>query len=1398
QTDFAVGSPIANRQKVELEPLIGFFVNTLVLRANLAGAPTVRELLARVRDTTLAAYAHQDVPFEELVQAIQPARDLSRNPLFQVMFVLQNTPLAAVELPAVTLTPVPVDPGIARFDLTLALTETDTGLHAALEYNTAVFTAETAGRLLSQYQAILEHCCAMPDQPITAIPLLSADERQLLLSQGSATVAPYPEERALHELFTAQAQRTPDAIAVVFEAGTRERVTLTYGALNQRANQLAHHLRSLGVGDHTRGRRAETLVGVCLDRSLDLVVALLAVLKAGGAYLPLDPSYPAERLMYMLADAGTRIVVTTAALADRLAPGDVQLVRVDVDAETIAAAPVDAPAVAVPSDGLAYVIYTSGSTGRPKGVQISHANVLRLMHATDAWFGFGPTDVWTLFHSYAFDFSVWELWGALLYGGRLVVVPFFVSRSPEAFRRLLASERVTVLNQTPSAFRQLMRADEEAAARDEQAALALRYVILGGEALDPTMLRGWVVRHGIDTPQLVNMYGITETSVHVTYHVITVDDVRGTSSSPIGVQIPDLSLHVLDARGHLVPPGVPGELHVGGAGIARGYLGQPSLTAERFVPDPFSGIPGARMYRSGDLARRMYDGRLEYRGRLDSQVKLRGFRIELGEIEATLRTHPGVVDAVVLVRGAGDERRLVAWFVATDLVSQAELRTHVATYLPAYMVPAAFVKIDTLPLTPNGKVDQHALPTPTAIDRQHDAALVAPRTPTEAQLTAIWQELLDRQQIGIHDSFFDLGGHSLLATQVMSRLRDVFQVELPIRQLFQTPTVAELAAIIEAQRERLGAPPMPPIRRAERAGPLPLSFAQQRLWFLDQLQPNSALYNIPVAAQLSGPLDVFALEASLNTIVQRHESLRTTFAQIEDQAVQIIVPTLSLTLPVLDLSALPADERQLQMNRTTQAEAAQPFVLSRPPLIRCRLLRLAVDEHVLLVTLHHIVSDGWSMDVLVRELAAIYGATVRGATPQLDPLPVQYADYAIWQREWLAGAPLEAQLAYWRRQLAGVPALIELPTDRPRPVIQTFRGAQLPFIVPARRTAALRQLSRQTDTTLFMLLLAAFQTLLFRYSGQTDIVVGTPIAGRTRREIEGLIGFFVNTLVLRAPLDGNPRFGDLLARTREITLGAYAHQDLPFEQLVEALDVPRSLSYTPLFQVMFVLQNVPRHALDLGELTLTPLPTESATAKFDLTFVLSEEADQLSGAIEYSTDLFDAATIARMAAHFQTLLEGIVVDPSCPLGDLPLLCLAERRRMLVEWNATTQPQSHVALIHALFAEQATRTPATIAMVWRDEAMTYAELDARTNQLAHHLRQAGVSRGVRVGVCMERSQAALLALLGIIKAGGTFVPLDSTYPLTRLVHMAVDSQTTLLLVTAASLPIASALVEQLPF
>ncbi|QMS92432.1 NcpA [Nostoc edaphicum CCNP1411] len=1380
QSDILVGTPIANRDRSEIEGLIGFFVNTLVMRTDLAGNPSFKELLLRLREMALSAYAHQDLPFETLVEALQPERDLSYTPLFQVMFVLLNAPMSEIELTELSVSGLPIGITTSKFDLTLSMENTPNGLFGWWEYNTDLFDSSTIERMTGHFVTLLEAIVANPSERISQLPMLTAFEQQQLLVEWNDTSVDYPQDKCIHQLFEEQVERTPDAVAVVFE-----NEQLTYHELNCRANQLAHYLQSLGVS-------ADVLVGICVERSLEMVVGLLGILKAGGAYVPLDPEYPQDRLSFILKDAQVSVLLTQQHLVEKLPECQAQLVSLDTNWQFISQLPQGNSITNVQASNLAYVIYTSGSTGQPKGVQISHTAVSNFLSAMQQRPGITKQDTLLAITTISFDIAALEIFLPITVGACLVIARRDVTLDERELFDLLVKSKATIMQATPATWRLLL---------DSNYQFSDLKILCGGEALPWDLVSKLLAR----SASLWNLYGPTEATIWSSIYQLESSE----SLISIGRPIDNTQIYILDQNLQLVPIGVPGELHIGGAGLAKGYLNRPELTQEKFIPNPFEDSAalasprasaggrgqeagGSRLYKTGDLARYLPDGNIEYLGRIDNQVKIRGFRIELGEIEATLSQHPHVQASCVIAReDTPGDKRLVGYIVPQPQVTLtiSELRSNLKKKLPDYMVPSAIVILESLPLTPNGKIDRRALPAPEPSSELLEK-YVAPRSPIEEILALIWQQVLKVELVGRHDNFFELGGHSLLATQLISRVRSSLKVELPLRSLFAAPTIAELSHNIQQlQQQDLELAALPILRRAENAE-TPLSYAQQRLWFLDQFEPNSGSYNIPFGLRLVGTLNVVALEQSLIEIIHRHEALRTNFITVDGQATQIIQTQPNWSVAVVDLKHLPLTEQETAAQKLVQQQAFEPFDLESEALIRATLIVLSETEQWLLVCMHHVVSDGWSIGVFVQELQALYNAYSQGQPSPLLPLPIQYADFAIWQRQWLQGEVLQSQLSYWEQQLANAPTFLSLPTDRPRPAVQTFNGAYQEFALSSELTQRLLQLSQQQGVTLFMTLLAAYNTLLYRYTGQTDILVGTPIANRDRTEIEGLIGFFVNTLVMRTDLSENPSFNELLPRIREMALSAYAHQDLPFEMLVEALQPERDLSYTPLFQVMFVLNNAPTSEVELTELTVSSLPIESSTAKFDLTLSMENTSTGLVGGWEYNTDLFDSNTIERITGHFVTLLEAIVANPQERISQLPILTAFEQQQLLIEWNNTSVDYPQDKCIHQLFEEQVERTPDAVAVVFENEQLTYHELNCRANQLAHYLQSLGVSADVLVGICVERSLEMVVGLLGILKAGGAYVPLDPEYPQDRLSFMLADAQVSVLLTQQH-------LVEKLP-
>ncbi|MGV4982340.1 amino acid adenylation domain-containing protein [Streptomyces sp. NRAIS4] len=1315
--------------------------NVPPLRIAAAPGLTLTELLVTVRRAVADTSRHQAYPYTELRRELGLLADGHKlySAVANIMPFDHGLDFDGLIAQVHPVSTGPVD------DLKFSVYEQPggAGLRIDLEANRDVYGDDETAAHLARFTALLRTFAdADGTLPTGRCDMLAAGEHPRPAAHAHDVPAP---ATTLPALFAAQAARTPDAVAVVHEGES-----LTYAELNARANRLAHLLIARGAGP-------EKTVALALPRSADLVVALLGVVKSGAAYLPLDPDYPAERLAYMLDDA--RPFVTVTAPGTDIAAGDV----LTPDAWSDPALPATDPDVPLDPAHPAYVIYTSGSTGRPKGVVVPHGNVVRLFSAAQRHFHFGPDDVWTLFHSYAFDFSVWELWGPLLHGGRLVVVPYTVSRSPAAFLDLIARHGVTVLNQTPSAFYQLM--DEEARQDGEAPRTAtLRHVVFGGEALDPARLRDWFARHGDERPLLSNMYGITETTVHVTHVALDRSHTAPHGPSAIGTPLADLRGHVLDTALRPVPPGVVGELYVAGAGLARGYLGRHALTAERFVADPF-GPAGTRMYRTGDLVRLLPDGGLEYIGRSDHQVKIRGFRIELGEVEAALAAHPSVAQAAVAVReDTPGDRRLAAYAVpaAGHAPDPAEWRRHLTATLPAHLVPASFTALDAIPLTANGKLDRKALPAP-------DTAAAAPGTgesgggELEELLCGVFGRILGVPDVRPGHDFFVLGGHSVLANRLIAAARTELGVEFTIEDLFEAPTPAGLA-----RRARTADGTRPALRPGAGAGGM--SPAQHRMWVLREVEGPEPTYNMPVALRLTGPLDEPALLSALQDVAERHPILRTVYPADHGAPSPRLLPS--------DVAGTWAGAHRIteeELPAALTAAAREPFDLDRQIPLRAHLFTLDDATHVLLVLLHHIAGDGWSLRPFLDDLATAYDARSHGAAPRFTPLPVDYADFAAWQRELLGDESDPASLAgrqldYWHQALAGLPDQLELPYDRPRPPVARHRGGSVPFHVGPELHEKLGATARAHGATVHMVLQAAFAALLTRLGAGTDIPIGCPTAGRDAPALDDLVGFFVNPVVLRADTSGDPAFGELLARVRTTALGAYAHQDVPFDRVVERLQPVRSPARHPLFQVVLSYQESDAEPR-LAGLDVRREPVDFGVAKFDLTFNLVAHRDGqgglggIEGDLEFDRELFDEATAAAFTRRFHVLLQAAADHPELPIGHFDLVS-DEEQRLLREWNDTARPVPDQGLAD-LFTAQARRTPDAVAVVDGAVELTYAQLDARADALAARLAELGTGREDAVAVLQQRSADLVVSLLAVLKSGGYYVPLNTRYPASRM-------------------------------
>ena len=1361
QGDFLVGVPVANRNRTEFEGVVGCFASTLLIRAEVRRGLSFRELLARVKREALAVFAHSDLPFEKLVAEVQPDRNLSHNPLFQVVFALQNAAGGgSLTMPGLTLGPLRVERRLAKIDLTLEMVDLPAGFSGYFEYSTDLFREETVARMVQHFQALLAAVVEEPGRAVGELPLLSAAERKQILIDWNRPNTGFPPP-ILYRL-SQQALRTPDAAAVLFE----DKV-MTFAELHGRANRLARHLRRLGVGP-------EMSVGLCVERSLEMPLALLAVLKSGGAWVPLDPEYPQERLALMIEDTAMPVLLTQEHLVSRLPKLDGRTVicldHLDLSQED----PSD-PDWEIHPESLAYVVYTSGSTGRPKGVAVPHRAMANHVTSCALRYRMGPQDRTLQFTSISFDITSEEIFPTWLMGGGVVPRPPGLFPSFSELSDLIVRYGITAMDLPTAYWHEWVGEMYRSQTPPPE---PLRLVVIGTEQALPERVAEWLELVG-DRVRLNNSYASTEATVTTVVYEPGVEDLprfRAGERVPVGKNIQNCRAYVLDAGLEPVPAGVPGDIYIAGPNVSRGYANWPDRTAASFIPDPFAEEmgygPGQRMYRQGDVGRWLPSGDLEYLGRRDDQVKIRGFRVEPEEVGTVLARHPAVKDCIVLVRDDGPVgKRLVGYATLVPgssgiSASVKDLRDFLRESLPDHMIPAGLVLMDSLPLTSNGRVDRRALPDPAAERTEPEGAFVAPQTAAEEMLEGIWCEVLGIPRAGANDNFFDLGGHSLLGTQVVSRVRERFHVELPLRAIFESPTLSALARRIEDLRRtegEAGPPRIEPLPREElRDGVLDLSFSQQRLWFLDSLDPGRATYNIPLSLHLQGELDVAALAAALSEVVRRHEALRTTFGDAEGRPFQVIHPPAAVGLPVVDVAG--SEEARAWMAE----EARRPFSLEKGPLLRTALLRLAPDEHVLVVTMHHIVSDGWSLPIFVREVAALYAGT--GALPAL---PIQYADFAHWQRQWLQGETLEKELSHWRERLRGLPPLIELPVDRQRPAVRTWAGANHRAVLGGELSQSLRVTGRRLGATPFMMLLAGFASLLHRWSGQGSFAVGVPVAGRNRVEIEPLIGFFVNTLVMRCDVDRNAAARALVDQLREIVLDADAHQDVPFEKLVEELAPERSMSHTPLFQVALAFQNLPRQDFVAEGLRVTPVGVASGTAKFDLTLAFQADDEQAALFVEYSTEIYDAATIERFCGSFATLLTAMLEAPQRRVSELPLMTPAELQQ-LAHLNPAPPVERGRASIHRVFEAQVDRTPDRPAVSCGGETLSYRDLDERASRLAHHLLAAGVKTGDLVGLCFERSLDLVVALLATLKAGAGYLPLDPSYPAERLAFALEDS------------------------
>ncbi|WP_414575248.1 amino acid adenylation domain-containing protein [Anabaena sp. CCY 9402-a] len=1365
ENDVLFGTTVSGRppELPQVERIVGLFINTLPVRVDVDGEIQIIPWLQQLQAQQVE---REQYSYSSLVD-IQGWSSVPRGtPLFESLLIFENYPVS-------------IESVIKSFDQTLQIEDTQgfekTNYPLALtvipgqellfkvSYDLFYFDTETITRLLGHLETLLLSMVNEPEQRLSQISILTPEERELILKDWNQTTQAYPNQ-CIHQLFEAQVERTADAIALVFGEEC-----LTYRELNSKANQLAHYLQQLGV-------KPETTVGICLERSPEMLIGILGVLKAGGVYLPLDPTYPDERVRWILGDAQVRVLLVHAETQRRRGEFE-RVVCWEGDGQAIALQSIENPISDVTAESLAYVIYTSGSTGKPKGVMIEQRSLTNLITALQQQLGICSTDYWLAITTIAFDIAALELFLPLIVGARVILTPQTALVDPSQIAAIIEQQQITVMQATPATWRLLIAHGWEGKADLK--------ILCGGEALDKSLAQQLLS----SAQEVWNLYGPTETTIWSAAQKLIPDE-----PVTIGHPIANTQFYILDQHLQPVPIGVPGELYIGGAGVARGYLNRPELTAEKFLlktPPLCLFAPTLRerqgrmrekkiipLYKTGDRARYLPDGTIEYLGRLDNQVKIRGFRIELGEIEALLSQYPQVQAAVVVVtEDTTEDKRLVAYIVSQN-PEITDLRQYLAKHLPDYMIPSQFITLDALPLTPNGKVDRRALPKPQF---QTSSQTIAPRTPTEELLLNIWQNILNLNSVGITDNFFTLGGHSLLVIRLVSQIQQVFGVDISLRKIFEKPTIAELATLINSSRLNTSLSNAIPVR--ESTDKILLSFAQQRLWMLAQIEPENPSYNVAAALRLTGDVNVDILTQSLQEIIQRHEVLRASFLNVDGQWIAVIIPEININIPVVYLNFLPPSQQQKLVQQLAQEESQQPFNLEIIPLLRAKLLYLNTHEYILLLTMHHIITDGWSINVFAQEMASIYQAFSQGQPSPLTPLKIQYADFAAWQRS--QNDKFNYQLEYWRQQLESTPELLELPTDYPRPAIQTFRGQRYSFTISGELTEKIKHLGQETQTTLFMVMFSALSILLHRYSQQEKIVIGSPVANRHYPGTEGLIGFFVNTFALLISLEDNPTVAELLPRVREMVLSAYSHQDVPFEQVVEELELVRSLSYSPLFQVMLVVENAPTQPIEIPGLRWSPLEIDGGTAKFDITLMIAETDAGLQGKWEYNCDLFTETTIQHFTEHFQNILLGMTSEPSQNISDLPLMSGGELQQIISFGTSPTNPITHC--IQELFEQQVAKFGDEIAVICNHQKLTYSELNTKANQLAYHLKLLGIQPEIAVGICVHRSLDFIICILAILKAGCFYVPLDPTYPQERLAFLIEDAQIQVLLTQQQHIP-----------
>lgn len=1405
QTDLCVGTPVAGRNRAEIAPLIGFFVNTLALRSQINAEGSFIELLQLEKDNWLEASTHQDVPFESVVEALGLERDMSHSPVFQAMLVLQqanaiqNNSRQDDAFDCFRFEGITTDSGTAKFDLTFNISESHDGaLIVTIEYANDIYNSDSIERMAGHYECLLSSAIKTPEESIATLAMLPPSEIEQLQYSWNQTQRQYPRSQSLASLFEQQVKLTPNAIALDF--GNQ---SISYKTLDEKANQLAWLIKEHGIV-------ANDKIALCFDRSIEFIIAVLAVIKNNAAYIPLDAAYPDDRLEYMLQDTASKLLISETSKQNRLSSLNTpQSFYFDQIQDKLAnySAEWSSETTEDHSEQLAYIMYTSGSTGKPKGVMIPQRGITRLVKNAryfDLDAEHPNQDGFAHISNISFDAATFEIWGSLLNGGRLVGIDKETLLSASDFKQILIDKRVSSMFITVTLFNLFVSEDPNFFA-------SVRNCLVGGEALDTNKVKQVLEcyrQNGNSHGRIMNGYGPTENTTFTCSYAINLHDLN-RPSVPLGYPLTNTTTYILDKQMQPVPIGVAGELYTGGDGVALGYLNLPEQTAQKFIADPFSQKPNAKLYRTGDVARYLSDGKIDMLGRIDDQIKMRGFRIELGEIEHAISSLPEVKECAVLVKQNSEDdntasnsstHQYLAAYLILDTSDNAQvlenIKVQLNELLPQFMQPSAFVLMEAFPCTANGKLDKRALPDPTT-ENMVSNEFVAPSTDTQITIAKIWQSVLSVEKVGIHDNFFELGGHSLLATRVITQLKEQYQIEVPLRLLFDAPTVFEMAKLADLNlgQNHNELSTINKISVDEFPQGYPLSYSQQRLWLIDQLQPGTPMYHIPFGVRIKGDVNIAAIEAAIASIIKRHDSLRTQFVQVDgdDEPKQQVQPFNGWELPQFEIENNPDALKQ-----RVGAFFMAPFDLAKDTLFRAQLIKLtenqqATNEFILILCMHHIISDGWSMDVLLHEFNHYYclyhqntqlitqhAPGEKNIAGSLPPLNIQYTDFSVWQRNWLQGENLQTQLNYWQKQLSNPPVL-ELPTDYPRPHQLDIGGKIVHFELDKQLTQKLNLISSSQQATLYMTLMASFQLLLSRYSGQDDICIGSPIANRNHANTEPLIGFFVNTLVMRSQINYSMSFQQLLAEVKNTALSAYAHQDIPFERLVDTLNIPREISQTPLFQAMFMLQNMEQdpglsEETQLGDLTMSSLDSElddkDSAAKFDLSLSMTERHGTLVGALEYRTALFKPETIQRMVGHLTRLLEAIVDAPQQAVGTLDFMEEAEKNVLLNQWNQTHRSVAAIennVTLPQLFESQVARTPDAVA-IFGEHPLTYNELNHQANQLAHYLIAQGVQSGNKVGILLPASPQAMVAIFAVLKAGGTYIPMDINYPADRLQHM----------------------------